>query len=167
MQKLGTGYTNYFHKKYGRVGSLFQGRFKAVLLDRESHLIHLPYYIHTNPLDLNYRSSTSIEFLEGYRWSSFLDYIGKRNFPSVTERGFILNMFGGHQKYREFTVDRLQQSDSKHLLNEVMDVIIEDLDIITPFHVKHGVSISKADIVPTYRAVIRPAFAAECLVPGV
>src|SRR3990167_4164185 len=80
MQKLGTGYTNYFNKKYERVGSLFQGRFKAVLVNEERHLIHLPFYIHTNPLDLIYGSSTSIdwkkekEFLENYHWSSYLDY---------------------------------------------------------------------------------------------
>ncbi|UCH81590.1 MAG: transposase [Nitrospiraceae bacterium] len=90
MQKLGTGYTNYFNKKYDRVGGLFQGRFKAVLVNRESHFIHLPFYIHTNPLYLNYRSSTSIDFLERYRWSSFPDYVGKRNFPSVTIRGLFL-----------------------------------------------------------------------------
>jgi putative transposase len=125
MQKLGTGYTNYFNKKYERVGSLFQGRFKAALVDRESHFIHLPFYIHTNPLDLNYRSSTSIDFLEGYRWSSFPDYVGKRNFPSVTERGFILDIFGGHEKYREYMVERLKQADGEQLLNEIRDVIIE------------------------------------------
>jgi len=125
MQKLGTGYSNYFNKKYERVGGLFQGRFKAVLISRESHFIYLPHYIHTNPLDLNYGSSTSIDFLEGYRWSSFPDYVGKRNFPSVTKRGFILDIFGGHDKYREYTVERLKHADSEHLLNEVRDVIIE------------------------------------------
>ena len=61
MQKLGTGYTNYFNKKYKRVGGLFQGRFKAVLVSEEAHFIHLPFYIHTNPLDLIYGSSTSID----------------------------------------------------------------------------------------------------------
>jgi len=125
MQKLGTGYTNYFNKKYDRVGSLLQGRFKAAMVNSNEHFIHLPFYIHTNPLDLNYRSSTSIEFLEGYRWSSFPDYIGKRNFPFVTERNFILDTFGGHEKYREYTMERLKHADSKHLANEISDVIIE------------------------------------------
>ncbi len=60
MQKLGTGYAMYFNKKYDRVGGLFQGRFKAVLVNKDSHFIHLPFYIHANPLDLNYRGSTSI-----------------------------------------------------------------------------------------------------------
>jgi putative transposase len=54
MQKLGTGYSMYFNKKHERVGGLFQGKFKAVHVNEEAHFIHLPHYIHTNPLELNY-----------------------------------------------------------------------------------------------------------------
>jgi len=97
MHKLGTGYTMYFNQKYERAGSLFQGTYKAVLVNQEAHFIHLPYYIHFNPLDLkfpewrdreikNYKQA--MKFLENYRWSSFLDYIGKKNFPSVTRENF-------------------------------------------------------------------------------
>ena len=117
MQKLGTGYTNYFNKKYERVGSLFQGRFKAVLVNEERHLIHLPFYIHTNPLALIYGSSTSIdwkkgkEFLENYRWSSYLDYIGKKNFPSVTSRKFLLEFWGGEINYQKETEKWLEKRD--------------------------------------------------------
>ncbi len=53
MQKLGTGYTNYFNLKNERVGSLFQGRFKAVLVNNESYFTHLLHYIHLNPLEKN------------------------------------------------------------------------------------------------------------------
>ena len=60
MQKIGTGYTMFFNEKYPRTGSLFQGRFKAVLLKRDAHFLFLPHYIHLNPLDLiNVRGSTS------------------------------------------------------------------------------------------------------------
>jgi len=126
MQKLGTGYTNYFNKKYERVGGLFQGSFKAVLVSEEPHFIHLPYYIHTNPLSLldnsNYGSSTSIvekemEFLENYRWSSFPDYIGKKNYPSVTSRGFLSEFLGGPEEYRKATLEWLKgkEADFKDL----------------------------------------------------
>ena len=115
MQKLGTGYTNYFNKKYKRVGSLFQGRFKAVLISEQTHFMHLPFYIHTNPLELNYRSSTSImgmmRFLENYRWSSFPDYIGKKNFPSVTSREFLLEFFGGEKEYKKETEKWLKEKE--------------------------------------------------------
>lgn len=110
MRKLGSGYTNYFNEKYERVGPLFQGKYKAVHLDQEAHLLHLPYYIHFNPLDLvtpEWRekkmenSATAIRFLENYRWSSYLDYIGQKNFPSVTQREFLLEALGGSAHYKK------------------------------------------------------------------
>lgn len=129
MQKLGTGYTNYFNKKYKRVGSLFQGRFKAALVSEEAHFIHLPFYIHTNPLDLlNYGSSTSIvekemEFLENYRWSSFPDYIGKKNFPSVTSRELFLEFFKGPEEYRKTTKKWLKEREVN--LENIKEVRLE------------------------------------------
>ncbi|MFA5870778.1 MAG: transposase [Candidatus Paceibacterota bacterium] len=110
MQKMGTGYTNYFNKRYNRVGSLFQGKYKSVGVTTDAHLLHLPYYIHSNPLDLvapkwrkgeieNYKKA--ITFLEQYRWSSYLDYIGKTNFPSITQRKFILSLFRNEKEYKK------------------------------------------------------------------
>lgn len=105
MQKLGTGYAMYFNQKYERVGSLFQGKFKAAHINQESYLMHIPHYIHTNPLGLASRGSTSfsLDFLEQYRWSSFPDYVGIKNFPSVTSRRFLLDYFDGKEKYKQKT----------------------------------------------------------------
>lgn len=99
MQKLGTGYTNYFNKKNDRVGPLFQGSFQATHVATDDYLQNLAGYIHTNPAALGgtVRSSTpnSMDFLEKYLWSSFPDYIGIKNFPSVTSRGFLLEVMSG------------------------------------------------------------------------
>ena len=110
MQKLGTGYTNYFNTKEERVGALFQGRFKATYINREEYLEYLFYYIHFNCLDLiepswregkieNYQKA--INFLNSYRWSSHLDYIGKKNFSSITQREFLLDIFNGKENYKK------------------------------------------------------------------
>lgn len=118
MQKLGTGYSMYFNKKYERPGGLFQGRFKSVVVKNDAHFLHLSYYIHCNPLDLitpewrekqikNYKRA--MRFLNDYRWSSFLDYIGKKNFPSVTQREFLMKFFGGPAQYRKDTVKWLKE----------------------------------------------------------
>jgi putative transposase len=105
MQKLGVGYAMYFNKKYERVGSLFQGRFKARHVDTHDYLCNLLGYIHTNPADLiqNYgdRVSIILDNLEKYRWSSFPDYTGIKNFPSVTSRDFALEVMGGEKEVRE------------------------------------------------------------------
>jgi len=122
MQKMGTGYTMYFNKKYQRVGGLFQGRFKAARVKDEAHFTHLPFYIHTNPLDLfHYRGSTSImESLRSYRWSSFLDYIGNKNFPSVTSRELFLEFFGGQKEYEKVTREWIaEREDNVEKIKEV------------------------------------------------
>jgi len=125
MQKMGTGYTNYFNKKYERVGSLFQGRFKAVMIDEDAHFLHIPHYLHSNPL--NYGSSTSIvgqiEFLENYRWSSFPDYVGKKNFPSLTQRKFLLDFFGGEEQYKRKTIEWLKERQQNS--EKIKDFVLE------------------------------------------
>ena len=83
ISKLNSGYAKYFNTKYKRAGPLYQHRFKAVPISKEAHFIHIPYYIHCNPLDLITpewrekrisRPGKAIEFLNNYRWSSHLDY---------------------------------------------------------------------------------------------
>lgn len=120
MKKLNGGYSRYFNRRFKRSGALFQGKYKSVLVKDESHFIHLPYYIHLNPLDLfapewrerkikNHKKA--MEFLESYRWSSYLDYIGKKNFPSVTHREFLSQFFGGPSQYKKDTIRWLRQLD--------------------------------------------------------
>ena len=109
MKKLNMGYSRYFNEKYKRRGTLFQGRYKSVHVANEAHFTHLPYYIHCNPLDLsmpewrerkiNVRDAE--KFLRSYRWSSHLDYLGIHNFPSVTQREFLLEYFQGSDGYKE------------------------------------------------------------------
>lgn len=103
MRKFGTGYTNYFNHRNIRVGPLFQGTFKAVLIEKEAQLLYISHYIHLNPLDLvspEWREQEiknpkkAMQFLESYRWSSYLDYINKKNFPSITQRNFIKSIYG-------------------------------------------------------------------------
>lgn len=109
IKKVDMGYAKYFNTRYKRRGALFEGRYKSVLVENESHLVYLPYYIHLNPLDLvapEWRErrleefERARQFLESYRWSSFLDYIGKKNFPSLTFRENILSRMGGSEMYR-------------------------------------------------------------------
>ena len=130
MQKLGTGYSMYFNQKNKRVGGLFQGRFKAVIIDNDAHFWHIPTYIHLNPLSLiNYRGSTSInykqkiEFLKQYKWSSFLDYIGEKNFPSVISKDFLLDVFQGEKNYMKITADWIK-NDSKYL-QKINDITLK------------------------------------------
>jgi putative transposase len=101
MQKLGAGYGGYLNKKYNRMGHVFQSRFGAIHIKNDEQLKTVFVYIHTNPVALvepNWKEEEItkpekvIEFLENYKWSSYPDYIGKKNFPSVTDRDFLLKI---------------------------------------------------------------------------
>jgi len=104
MHKLGVGYTNYFNEKNNRVGSLFQGTFKAVELSNDVHFKYLPHYIHLNPIkiigNLVPESKNELEILKKYRWSSYLDYIGIKNFPSILSLELRNNLWGTAKKYK-------------------------------------------------------------------
>lgn len=123
--RLGISYAQYFNTKYERVGSLFQGRFKAVHIGNDEQLKHTSRYIHLNPLEFiepNWKEkgiknwNKANNFLENYRWSSYLDYVGKENFPPVTNREFIMQYFDDkpekYKKYiQEWVVDDLKKID--------------------------------------------------------
>lgn len=111
MRKFGAGYVAYFNKKYNRKGHLFQGRFKAVHIKTDEQLKIVFAYIHTNGISLiepGWKEKgiknleEVIKFLENYKWSSYPDYIGKKNFPSVTSRDFLIETMGGISGCREF-----------------------------------------------------------------
>jgi len=132
IKKLNIGYAKYFNNKYERKGTLFEGRYKSILITDQSHFIHIPYYIHLNPLDLimpewrkreigNYKKA--MKFLEKYRWSSFQDYIGKKNFPSVTQREFLNEFFEGPEQYKKDTLKWLKEMDLGN--EEIKKLILE------------------------------------------
>lgn len=111
MRRVGTGYAVYFNKKYERSGHLFQGRFRAVHIKDNEQLKTVFVYIHTNPISFiekkwkekGIKNSKRVDkFLEHYKWSSYLDYLNKKNFPSVTKRNFLLKIMGGEKGCRNF-----------------------------------------------------------------
>ncbi len=114
MQKLGTGYTNYFNQKNERSGALFQGRFKSVAVERDEYLGYLPHYIHLNPKEVvgeNWRT---------YPWSSYLAYIGRPNPAlSVDDFEFMLSLYEptGYQHHLdEWLASKEKQNDLASVL---------------------------------------------------
>ena len=76
MNSLGTRYTGYFNKKNKRVGKLFQGVYKAVLVKTEEQLLHLTRYIHNNPQSLKKVSrniASSLPYYFGEEKSDWVD----------------------------------------------------------------------------------------------
>lgn len=129
MRKLGTGYTMYFNLKYKRSGALFQGKFKGIIVENDDYFLHLSRYIHLNPIGLiqpdwkqeGIKDWYNVEhFLKAYRWSSFLDYIGIKNFPSITQRDFLLKYFKDETSYKKFVESFLIEDISR-----IKDILLD------------------------------------------
>ncbi len=101
--KICLAYSMYFNKKYNRTGSLFEGRFKAVHITDEVQAKYLFSYIHLNPvklIDSKWKEEgirdkkLALEFLDKYKWSSYLDYKGiKRKEEKILDRENFINYF--------------------------------------------------------------------------
>jgi REP element-mobilizing transposase RayT len=98
MQRFNTSYTVYFNRRHHRTGHLFQGRYKALLIDRDTYLLELSRYLHLNPVRIKKYSQLAVEkkrrVLQEYPWSSYRGYTHlKDRLPFVTY-STILEMIG-------------------------------------------------------------------------
>ena len=105
MQKISTGYTNYFNFKYNRSGSLFQGTYKAIPIESTSQLEGLSSHINGNP------EIHKIAKAENYLWSSYQDYLGKRN-GTLCNKEIVLNEFNDINDYKIFTNNFIKESQT-------------------------------------------------------
>ena len=102
MRQLNGGYTQRFNSLHGSGGRVFQGRFKAVLVERDSSMLDLCRHIVLNPLRLK-----AVKNISRYRWSSYRATAGEVQPPSWLSTGWILGHFGrsssvAQRKYAEF-----------------------------------------------------------------
>ncbi len=93
MRHINGAYTNYYNTKRKRAGHLFQGRYKAILIEADEYAAELSRYIHLNPV-----RAKMAEKPESYQWSSFRAYIGESKVPEWLKTDFILGYFGNNGK---------------------------------------------------------------------
>lgn len=101
MQNICFRYTRWVNWRYGKTGHLFQGRYKAILLDADSYLLELVRYIHLNPV-----RSHMVALPEEHPWSSHRAYLEKETIPWLTTE-WVLSVFSTNKKvalkkYHEF-----------------------------------------------------------------
>ncbi|MFC1649842.1 transposase [Patescibacteria group bacterium] len=119
MQSIQSRYSTYFNTKYDRVGPLYQGRYKAILVKNEEYLLHLSRYIHRNPLVIDGSMRNW--------YSSYNDYIGSTNTPWIS-KNVILSYFDQslvksltkQDSYKTFSEDN-NIHDKRYLRNLTID----------------------------------------------
>ena len=102
MQNINTSYTVFVNRKYNRSGHLFQGRYKAFIVDKDKYLLALSRYIHLNPV-----RAGAVKRAEEFRWSSYQEYLYGRKEGALTDTDETLSFFSKQRavavkKYKEF-----------------------------------------------------------------
>jgi REP element-mobilizing transposase RayT len=137
MQHINSAYTTYFNIKRKRAGHLFQGRYKAILVEADEYATELSRYIHLNPVRAGIVSNP-----EDYPWSSYRSYIGEGNVTEWLKREFILGYFGKRtadamKKYRKFVEDMLGEEYESPLKNTFGTAILGTAGFIETITATH------------------------------
>ncbi len=108
LHDLNTAYTNYFNRRHDRVGHLFQGRYRSIVVEKDPYLLELSRYIHLNPV-----RAGMVKRPEAYRWSSYPSYLSLGSCPEWLRREDILGQMDkspmkGRRKYRQFVEEGLR-----------------------------------------------------------
>ncbi len=139
MHRLNTIYAHYFNWKHDRIGHLFQGRFNAIVVQKESHLLELCRYIVLNPVRARIVSDPS-----QYDWSSFRETISSSDRSgSFLTKDWILSQFDpdmhlAKKKYINFVLEGI---DSESPMNDVKgDLVLGDVHFVEQLkkHVRTG-----------------------------
>jgi hypothetical protein len=111
MRQLNGVYTQAFNVRYRSVGHVYQGRYKAILIQKESHLLEVCRYVVLNPV-----RAKVVEKPAEWRWSSYLATMGKGKPHPCLTKDWVLGQFSRKRKqaekaYREFVAAGIGQKD--------------------------------------------------------
>ena len=122
MRQLNGVYTQIFNRRHRRVGHLFQGRFHAIVVDKNSYLLELTRYIHLNPVRVG-----EVRDPELFAWSSAACYVGRRPSPAFLQIDDVLALFASRrnlaqERYRLFLSEGLgaQERPWEHIVGQTL-----------------------------------------------
>ena len=115
MQITSLAYTKGINKRFNRVGALFQGKYKAALVDSDEYLVHLVRYIHLNPV-----KAGLVENAQEWEFSSYCEYAGVRR-GTLPKLEIIRSLFDSEMQYQSFL-----EGDTLPLLPQVQALMLDE-----------------------------------------
>ena len=120
MRQLNGVYTQKVNRRYSRVGHLFQGRFKSILVDKESYLLELARYVVLNPV-----RAKLVTDPKDWEWSSYRATVGITPIPEFLSTDWILSQFGRQREasqaaYRRFVAEGMGKTIWENLKGGVI-----------------------------------------------
>jgi putative transposase len=127
MRSIMTTYVSYFNKKYKRTGGLFQGVYKAILVESDDYLLHLSRYVHLNPLKPGVNPIRADKELRTAH-TSYSDYLGLQE-TSWLNTAIILKYFSGMEKSGLYAVDNYKSF--------IEDIIVDESSYLGKYAIDH------------------------------
>lgn len=124
MQALNTGYTVYFNLRYQRAGHLFQGRYKSILVEEETHFLQLLRYVHYNPVRAGLADKVdSYPYSSIHRYLSFTSKGSTANQDDLIDKEEVLQRFGKRpnvqaRRLKEFLFSEPRRYDPERYLKK-------------------------------------------------
>ena len=132
MRHFNISYTGFFNRKHKRTGHLYQGRYKAFLIDENNYLMEVSRYIHLNPLRIKSQKPVGQRFrdLMINDSTSFPGYLQPQNRKSFVQYKIILDYFGGENhnamnEYQKFVVEGMERDRPVRWRRERVLVLLE------------------------------------------
>jgi putative transposase len=145
IRQFNITYTYYYNKNYKRVGHLYQGRYRSILVQKENYLNILSRYIHLNPIRIKkFEDSSFIDkekYLTEFKWSSLQGYINNNNRESFIDYKAVLSDYGGDSKRGRENYRQTLQSDIRSEIemkkNIVAGCLLGDDDFVKKIQEKY------------------------------
>jgi putative transposase len=155
VRHINGAYTVCFNKRHHRFGHLFQGRYKAILVDADEYAGELSRYIHLNPVRAGLASLP-----EEYPWTSYLNYIGRRKAPGWQTTDWLSRYFGktpaeALRKYRAFVEAKIGAAEENPLKEAIASIVLGGPDFIEEIKGKYLGGRERSRDVPAVAALTR------------
>ncbi|MGB3342046.1 MAG: transposase [bacterium] len=164
MRRFNVSYTGWFNYRRDRCGHLYQGRYKAFLIDADNYLLEVSRYLHLNSVragalhSLDYQ--TRWQYVKKYQWSSLSGYISRKWVIDFVEYSMILEMVGGRRRYQSFISDGLKHDINNPFEKVQNQVILGADDFVAKVKSKYATGSLREQ--PSYRNLM-----IELIDPGV
>ena len=157
MHDLNSGYATWFNRRHRRAGALFQGRFKAILVEDESYGWSLSRYIHLNPV-----RAKMVQHPEDHRWGSYQYYLQSRHAPDWLDWRSVLAEIGksprlARNEYRRFVEEGLHEKIKSPLKDVVGKVLLGSPEWVEKMRQVLGLSAADPNIPELRHLAWRPS----------
>lgn len=157
MRHFNICYTSWFNWRHHRSGNLYQGRYKAFLVDADSYLLEVSRYLHLNSVRI--RSMGSLDYREkwryvrDYKWSSLPGYVHACHVIPNIDYDLLLSMVGDRRAYRTFIIDGLKHKIASPFKKVQSRIILGNDGFVK--QVKRYLKRGSVREQPSYRELVR------------